>query len=51
MNSSHKKKKTFKLVIEGIEVFSQGPLIITKLTRDKIVFSHFKSTIKQLKYH
>jgi hypothetical protein len=41
MNSSHKKK--IKLVIEGIEVFSQGPLIITKLTRDKIVFLILKA--------
>jgi hypothetical protein len=47
MNELFSQKKNFKLVID----FFTSPLIITKLTRDKIVFSHFKSTIKQLKYH
>jgi hypothetical protein len=42
--------KNFTPAIKGIKIFSHDPFVITKLTRDKYVFSYLNYKVKQPKY-
>ena len=42
--------KNLKLAIRSIMIFLQDPFIITKLIKEKEVFSHLKNIVKRSKY-